>query len=174
VAHLTQRHGFDAVPKHRGPLVTDFEELFRDATRELPNVSAYTLTSELAPGLGTEVVLRPDYRTQQDYSVRMVFLSESSFAKDVLAALLSLGTLSVVPAPFGVDYTATAEVRGRDGRLLGTYTRSARVTQWIEGLLIFAYPFRPPEGEREKLMSHLLRDLFREMAAKGVLAGSAS
>jgi hypothetical protein len=174
IAHLTQRHGFDAVPKHRAPLVTDFEELFRDATHELPNVSAYTLKNELAPGLATEVILRPDYRTEQDYSVRMVFLSESSFAQDVLAALLSLGTLSVVPAPFPVDYTASAEVRGRDGRLLGSYTRSARVTQWIEGLLIFAYPFRPPEGEREKLVSHLLRDLFREMAAKGVLAGSTS
>jgi hypothetical protein len=169
VSHLTQRHGFDAVPKHRGPLVADFEEVFRDATRELGNLSAYTLKVETAPGSGTEVILRPDYRTDHDYSVRMVFLSESSFASDVLAGLVAFGSMSIVPVPFRVEYTATAEVRSPEGRLLGSYSRSAEITQWVEGLLLFAYPFRPPEGEQEKLVSQLLRDLFREMAAEGVL-----
>jgi hypothetical protein len=117
------------------------------------------------------VVLRPDYRTDHDYSVRMAFLSESSFASDVLAGLGATATLTLLPVPFRVDYSASAEVRSPDGRLLGSYSRSAEITQWVQGLLIFAYPFRPPEGEQEKLVSHLLRDLFREMAAAGVLAG---
>lgn len=172
VAHLTQRHGFDAVPKHRGPLVPDFEEVFRDATRELPNLAAYKLQVELAPGSGKEVILRPDYRTEQDYSVRMVFLSESSFASDVMGVLVSAGSLTLVPYPFNVDYSLTAEVRNPGGELLATYTRSARITQWVQGLLLFAYPFRPPEGEQEKLVSRLLRDLFREIAAQGVFAGA--
>jgi hypothetical protein len=172
VAHLAQRHGFDAVPKHRGPLVVDFEEVFRDATRELPNLAAYKLEVETAPGSGKEVILRPDYRTEEDYSVRMVFLSESSFAADVVAGLVALGSLSLVPVPFRVTYTATAEVRNPGGQLLASYSRSARITQWVQGLLLFAYPFRPPEGEQEKLVSKLLRDLFREMAAQGVFAGA--
>ena len=172
VAHLAQRHGFDAVPKHRAPLVPDFEEVFRDATRELPNLAAYTLKVEAAPGSGAEVILRPDYRTDQDYSVRMTFLSESSFAADVMAGLVSLGTLTLVPVPFGVTYTATVEVHDPGGQLLASYSRSARITQWVEGLLLFAYPFRPPEGEQEKLVSRLLRDLFREMAAQGVFVGA--
>jgi hypothetical protein len=171
VAHLSQRHGFDAVPKHHGPLVPDFLEVFRDATRELANLTAYTLILESAPGSGREVVLRPDYRTDHDYSVRMVFLSESSFASDVISGLVAFASLSLVPVPFRVDYSATAEVRSPDGTLLGSYRRSAKITQWVEGLLILAYPFRPPEGEQEKLVSRLLRDLFREMDAEGVLAG---
>jgi hypothetical protein len=174
VAHLTQRHGFDAVPKHRGPLVSDFAEVFRDATRELGNLSAYTLKVEAAPGSGQEVILRPDYRTDHDFSVRMAFLSESSFASDVIAGLVALGSLSLVPAPFRVEYSAAVEVRSPDGRLLGSYARSAKITQWVEGLLLFAYPFRPPEGEQEKLVSQLLRDLFREMDAAGVLRSPAS
>jgi hypothetical protein len=172
VAHLTQRHGFDAVPKHRGPLVPDFEEVFRDATRELPNLAAYKLEVESAPGTGQEVILRPDYRTAADYSVRMVLLSESSFASDVVGVLVSAGTGTLVPYPFYVDYSVTAEVRNPGGALLASYRRSARITQWVQGLLLFAYPFRPPEGEQEKLVSRLLRDLFREMAAEGVLAGA--
>lgn len=172
VAHLTQRHGFDAVPKHRAPLVADFEEVFRDAARELVDVSGYTLRVETAPGSGTEVILRPDYRTQGEYSVHMVFLSESSFAADVLGGLIALGTLSLAPAPFWVEYSISAEVRDPGGRLLGSYTRSARITQWIEGLLLFAYPFRPPEGEQEKLLSKLLHDVFREMAASRVLGAA--
>jgi hypothetical protein len=171
VAHLTQRHGFDAVPKHRGALVADFEEVFRDATREIGNLSAYTLKTETAPLGEKEVVLRPDYRTDHDYSVRMVFLSESSFASDVLAGIGAFASLTLLPVPFRVDYTASAEVRSPDGRLLASYSRSAEITQWVQGLLIFAYPFRPPEGEQEKLVSRLLHDLFREMAAAGVLAG---
>jgi hypothetical protein len=174
VAHLTQRHGFDAVAKHRGPLIADFEEVFRDATRELGNLSAYTLKVEAAPGSGQEVILRPDYRTDHDYSVRMVFFSESSFASDVIAGLVAFGSLSLVPVPFRVDYSASAEIRSPDGRLFGSYRRSAQITQWVEGLLLFAYPFRPPEGEQEKLVSQLLRDLFREMDATGVLRSPAS
>lgn len=174
VAHLTQRHGFDAVAKHRGPLISDFEEVFRDATRELGNLSAYTLKLETVPLGGKEVILRPDYRTDHDFSVRMVFLSESSFASDVIAGLVALGSLSLVPAPFRVDYSAAVEVRSPDGRLLGSYARSAKITQWVEGLLLFAYPFRPPEGEQEKLVSQLLRNLFREMDATGVLRSPAS
>jgi hypothetical protein len=172
VAHLTQRHGFDAVPKHRGPLVADFSEVFRDATHELGNLSAYTLNVESAPGSGQEVILRPDYRTDHDYSVRMTFLSESSFASDVVSGLVAFASLSLVPVPFRVDYSATAELRSPDGTLLGSYRRSAKITQWVEGLLIFAYPFRPPEGEQEKLVSRLLRDLFREMDAAGVMSGA--
>jgi hypothetical protein len=172
VAHLTQRHGFDAVAKHRGPLISDFEEVFRDATRELPNLSAYTLEVERAPLGGKEVILRPDYRTEHDYSVRMVFLSESSFASDVLGWIVSIGSLSLVPVPFRIEYSASVEVRRPDGRLLGQYQRSAEVTRWVQGLLLFAYPFRPPEGVQEKLVSELLRDLFREMAATGALAAS--
>jgi hypothetical protein len=174
VVHLAQRHGFDAVPKHRGPLVPDFEEVFRDATRELQNLSAYTLKLETVPLGGKEVILRPDYRTDHDYSVRMVFLSESSFAADVLGYIVSLGSMSLVPMPFRIDYRASAEVRSPDGRLLASYSRSAEITQWVQGLLIFAYPFRPPEGEQEKLVSQLLRDLFREMDASGVLRSPAS
>jgi hypothetical protein len=172
VAHLTQRHGWDAVPKHRGPLVADFDEVFRDATIEIGNLSSYTLRTERAPIGETEVVLRPDYRTDHDYSVRMVFLSESSFASDVLAGIGAFASLTLLPVPFRVEYTASAELRSPDGRLLASYARSAEITQWVQGLLIFAYPFRPPEGEQEKLVSRLLRDLFREMAAGGMLAGA--
>jgi hypothetical protein len=148
--------------------------VFRDATRELQNLSAYTLKFETVPFGEKEVVLRPDYRTDHDYSVRMVFLSESSFAADVLGYIVSLGSLSLVPMPFRIDYRASAELRSPDGRLLGRYERSAEITRWVQGLLLFAYPFRPPEGEQEKLVSQLLRDLFREMDANGVLRSPAS
>jgi hypothetical protein len=172
VAHLAQRHGYDAVPKHRPPLVSDFEEIFRDAVREIEQLSSYTLITETAPRAGLKVATRPDRATEDDYSVRMVLLSESSFAAETLWGLVAIGSMMLFPAPFASDYSIEAEVRDRDGRLVGTFFRSARITSWVQAFLLFVYPFRPPEGESEELVSMLLRDLFRQMSTERVLSGA--
>jgi hypothetical protein len=170
VVHLAQRHGYDAVPKHRPPLVSEFEEIFRDAVREIEQLSSYTLVTETAPRSGAEVVTRPDQLSESDYSVRMVFLSESSFASETIWGLVAISSMMLFPAPFTADYSIETAVHDGDGHLVATYSRSARITSWVQAFLLFVYPFRPPEGEREALVSTLLRDLFRQMTAEGVLS----
>ena len=45
--HLSQQHGFDTIPKLEFEGVKDFDNLFRDALRELSNVSRYETFTEL-------------------------------------------------------------------------------------------------------------------------------
>jgi hypothetical protein len=82
---------------------------------------------------------------------------------------VSLLSLTVIPAPYSWDYTVTADLRDRGGRLVGSYVRKATLTNWVETLLIFAYPFHPLEGKREQIYSESLRDIFRQVEAEKVL-----
>jgi hypothetical protein len=169
--HQKQRHGFDTIPKLQFVAVQDFDDLFRDALRQVSNISRYDTFTELPTD-----VHDPKRREQlaasraaADYVIEIDFLEESSFKQQALMATISLLSLTAIPVPFDWDYTITTTVTRKGGARVARYERKATLSNWVEGFLIFAYPFYPLEGKREEIYSASLHDTLEEIEAEKIL-----
>jgi hypothetical protein len=169
--HMGQQHGFDSIPKLKGSGVKDFDNLFRDALPEISNISLYNTYVEL-PGDVNILKRRQElenYKNSHDYTLELTFFEESSFKQDCLSGTVSLLSLTVIPMPYSWDYTITATLKDKKGNSVRTYERKATLDNWVEALLIFAYPFYPVEGKREEIYSASLHNIFRQIEAEKVL-----
>lgn len=169
--HMEQQHGFDSIPKLKGTGVKDFDNLFRDALPELSNISLYNTFMEL-PGDVNLLKRRQEleeHRNSHDYTLELIFFEESSFKQQCLSGTISLLSLTVIPMPYSWDYTITARLLDKKGSTIRTYERKATLDNWVEALLIFAYPFYPIEGKREEIYSASLHNIFRQIEAEKVL-----
>jgi len=99
----------------------------------------------------------------------MRFMREASFARQALGTIASVLTVTAVPVPYTRHYSVTAEVTDRSGRLLKVYRREATVTQWVQALLVFVFPFHPETRKTDEVYLEFLKDVFREIEADGVL-----
>lgn len=173
--HTHQNLGLDVVPKlhHPNRYANGFYDLFRDALPELSNVRSYDTYTDAA-----DDVTSPERRElrdsltsgRHDYTIQVRFRREASFARQALGTLTSAITLTLLPVPFTRRYSVDAEVTDRAGRPVEHYQRDARVTNWVQLFLIFAYPFHPEERKTEEVYLEFLHDIFREIEADGVLA----
>jgi hypothetical protein len=71
--------------------------------------------------------------------------------------------------PYSWDYTITANLYDRNGKLIRSYQRKSTLDNWMQVFLIFAYPFHPLEGKREQIYSESMHDIFRQIEAEKVL-----
>jgi hypothetical protein len=169
--HETQQHGFDTIPKLQFSGVKDFDNLFRDALKELGNVSRYETFTEL-PNDVNEPKRREklaEARAAHDYVIEIEFLEESSFKQQAFMGTIALLSLTTIPVPFDWDYTISTVVSRKGGTRVAQYQRRATLSNWVEVFLIFAYPFYPLEGKREEIFSESLHDTFRQIEAEKVL-----
>lgn len=169
--HEAQLHGFDTIPKLQFSGVKDFDNLFRDALREISNISKYETFTELPsdvnnPKRREELAAS---RAAADYVIEVEFLEESSFKQQALMGTIAILSLTVVPVPFDWEYTISTTVSRKGGARVGQYQRRATLSNWVEAFLIFAYPFYPLEGKREEIFSDSLHDTFRQIEAEKVL-----
>jgi hypothetical protein len=169
--HLGQQRGLDAIPKLKNSGVKDFNNLFRDALGELGNVGAYETDVERPDDVNNPQRRenREARRRSHDFTVEMTFLEESSFAQGALSGVVTLLSLSIIPVPYTWDYSLSADIYDRAGKPVRSYKRSARLYNWVEALLVFAYPFYPLDGKREEIYAGVLHDAFRQIEAEGVL-----
>jgi len=169
--HMGQQHGFDSIPKLKGTGVKDFDNLFRDALPEISNISLFNTFMEL-PGDVNLLKRRQElenFKSSHDYTVELIFFEESSFKQDCLSGTISLLSLTIIPMPYSWDYTITARLLDKKGTTVRSYERKATLDNWVEALLIFAYPFYPVEGKREEIYSASLHNIFRQIEAEKVL-----
>jgi len=172
--HVHQNKGWDVIPKlhHQDRYAHGFYELFRDALPTLTNLGAYATFTDRA-----EDVTDPKRQAERDslavgshdFTVNMRFLRETSFPREALGTIASVVTVTTIPVPYARHYSLTAQVTDRSGRLLKTYRREATVTQWVQALLVFVYPFHPETRKTDEVYLEFLKDVFREMEADGVL-----
>jgi len=169
--NLAQQHGFDSIPKLHAYGVKDFDNLFRDALPEISNISFYDTFLE-SPQDVNNLKRRQEldgFKSSHDYTVEIAFLEESSFKQQCFSGTISLLTLTIIPMPYSWDYTITANVMDKKGVNVRSYQRKATLDNWVEALLIFAYPFYPLEGSREEIYSESLHDIFRQIEAEKIL-----
>lgn len=169
--HLGQQKGFDSIPKLQSQGVKDFDNIFRDALKEFGNVSRYDTHTELPNDVNNPKRRQEmaSLRAANDYTLEVTFFEESSFSQQFFSGTVSLLTLSLLPMPYSWDYTITADLHDREGKMLRSYRRTATLSNWVEAFLLFAYPFYPFEGRREEIYSESLHDIFRQMEAERVL-----
>ncbi len=169
--HLGQLHGFDTIPKLRTTGVKDFDDLFRDALREISNISRYETFTELPDDVND-----PKRRDQlanakaaMDYTIELDLFEESSFKQQFLNGLVSFVSLTVIPMPYDWDYTIRAELRDEAGTTSARYERKSTLTDWMQAFLIVVYPFYPIEEKREQIFSESLHDIFRQIESEKIL-----
>lgn len=169
--HQDQQHGFDAIPKLKVHGVKDFDNLFRDSLGEISNISQYTTFTE-SPNDVNDPKRRKEldgFRGSHDYTLDISFFEESSFKQQCLSGTISLLSLTVIPMPYSWDYTISANLFDKHGKQVRAYQRKATLSNWVEVLLIFAYPFYPLEGKREEIYAESLHDIFRQIETEKVL-----
>jgi len=157
---LQQEHGFDASQKLKAFPVKDFPNLFRDSLSEISNISAYDTDNELPSDVDNPKrrQAREEFRKNNDYTLEISILEESSFKQQCFSGTISLLTLTLVPMPYSWDYSFDGKLFDKNGKLVRSYQRSAKLDNWLEAFLIFAYPFYPLEGKREEIYSGFLHD----------------
>lgn len=169
--NLAQQHGFDSIPKLHAYGVKDFDNLFRDALPEISNIALYNTFIE-SPQDVNNLKRRQeldDFKSSHDYTVAIEFLEESSFKQQCFSGTISLLSLTLIPMPYSWDYTITANLVEKKTGAVRSYQRKATLDNWVEALLIFAYPFYPLEGKREEIYSESLHDIFRQIETEKVL-----
>jgi len=172
--HLHQNKGWDVIPKlhHQDRYANGFYDLFREALPALTNLGPYATFTDRA-----DDVTYPKRRAERDslavgshdFTVNMRFLRETSFPRQALGTIASVVTVTTIPVPYARHYSLTAQVMDHSGRLLRIYQREATVTQWVQALLVFVYPFHPETRKTDEVYLEFLKDIFREMEADGVL-----
>ncbi|TRO79720.1 hypothetical protein [Trichloromonas acetexigens] len=171
IRHLTQEHGFDAIPKLQGHGVKDFDNLFRDALGEISNISQYVTFTESPDDVNNPKRRQEldSFRAGHEYTLQVDFFEESSFKQQCLSATVSTLSLTLIPMPYTWNYTITASLFDQHNNLVRTYQRRASLNNWVQAVLIFVYPFYPLEGKREEIYAESLHDIFRQIEADKVL-----
>jgi hypothetical protein len=168
---VQQQHGFDSIPKLKAFVVKDFDDLFRDALTEISNISQYNTFIESPHDVN--VLKRrqelENFKNSHDYTLEVTFFEESSFKQQCLSGTISLISLAVIPMPYTWDYTISANLLDKKGNSIRSYQRKATLDNWVEALLIFAYPFYPVEGKREEIYALSLHDIFRQIETEKIL-----
>jgi hypothetical protein len=185
--HLKQQHGFDSMPKLKDngvkdfnnisidalkyTRITDFNNIFRDALNEISNISHYDTFTELPQDINNPArrKVSKTFKESNDYTLEIAFFEESSFKQQCFSGIISLLSLTVIPMPYSWDYTITANLSDKNGKLINSYQRKATLSNWVEALLIFAYPFHPLEGKREDIYAESLHDIFRQIETEKML-----
>jgi hypothetical protein len=151
--------------------VKDFDNIFRDALREISNAVPY-VTFTGSPGdvnSPNRRDLLETYRQSNDFTLDIDFFEESSFSEQCLSGTITLLSLTLIPMPYTWDYTITATLTDKFGKAVRSYQRKATLKNWTQTFLIFAYPFHPLDGKREEIYAEALHDIFRQIETEKVL-----
>lgn len=171
-SHLEQSKGFDVVPKIILPR-RGFKDILQESMKQINNIKTFATFTDAYDDIDNvnRRRMRDSLKEANDYTVHVVIRREHSFAKHFLADLFAGSSLSVLPVAYSWEYIFTAHVTDRKGIKIKHYERTAQLETWTQALLIFFYPFNPPEVKIEEIYLESLKDIFREIEADGVLAG---
>lgn len=172
-SHLEQSKGFDVVPKIIMPR-RGFKDILQESMKQISNVKSFATFTDAYDDIDNvnRRRMRDSLKEANDYTIHIVMRRENSFAKHFLADLFAWSTLSVLPMAYSWEYIFTAQVTDRKGVKIKQYQRTSELETWTQALLIFFYPFNPPEVKIEEIYLESLKDIFREIEADGVLAGN--
>lgn len=169
-SHLEQEKGFDVVPKIIQPR-RGFKDILQESMKQITNVKSFATFTDSYDDIDNvnRRKLRDSLKESNDFTVHVTVQRENSFAKHFLSDLFAGATLSLIPVAYSWDYIFTANVHDKKGNTIKQYVRTAQLETWTQALLIFFYPFNPPEVKIEEIYLESLKDIFREIEADGVL-----
>ncbi|WP_397452602.1 hypothetical protein [Pseudomonas sp. NA-150] len=119
---FTAEHEFNGTPMAGGVNVPAWEKLVLDSYKESNRLSSVT-------------------SQQVDSDVYVYASLKNSERGNRAAAFISGFTFLVIPVTFSNDLTLETVYKNRDGKVLGTVSKSETITTWMQLLLIVTLPF---------------------------------
>jgi len=172
-SHYEQSKGYDAIPKleNKRQIISDFDDLFIDACNEFSNLDHYTTFTEYASDV-SEPKRRAEKDTlisSHDYIMRIKFNQEHSFVGHFLGTVFSTLTVTTLPIPYKRDFSISVDVFNHEDILIQNYNRHASLTNWVQTLLIFVYPFHTERRKEEEIYINMMHDIFMQIETEKVL-----
>ncbi len=171
-SHKKHTVGYDVIPKTLNrPGISDFNDILTESISEISNIQSYRIYTHFSGDVKNpekRKILR-SLKDSCDYTIKIDIVRQKSFAKHFLGSLISIFSLTIIPVGYSWDYRFTVEVYDSKQKIFETY-RSASITNWIEPLLIFIYPFHPEERKTEEIYYDVLINIFQEIENKGIVA----
>ncbi|MCF7826207.1 MAG: hypothetical protein K9M55_05885 [Candidatus Marinimicrobia bacterium] len=171
--HLVQTRGLDAVPKlqNRYRILDGYDDILLDATTEFSNLNRFAAFTEFASDMSDpeRLALKDSLMANYELRIAMQFRNEKSFSKYFLGTIGSVLSLTLIPIPYTHEYYLDVEVFDDGGRLIKTYSRSAKTKKWIQAFLLPIYPFHTEIRKTEEIYVDFLHDVFREIDADQIL-----
>ena len=170
---MKQTHGWDAIPKVKTQynMMPAFNDLFSFAKADLSNISNFSTFYN-----NPKLVSQPEERcrkdslqNQHDYTIKINFFQEQSFAKHFLGGLISTTSLTMVPVIYKHQYSIDVAVYDDNRKFVKNYKRSTKLNTWMQTGLIFLYPFHPKERKKEEMFIAFLQDIFKEIESDKIL-----
>ena len=170
-SHYKQTIGYDAVPKLDRWPVNGFEEIFVDAMSEISNIHYYSAFTDQASDVNLSKRRREkdSLMNSHDYIIKVKFLREKSFAKHFFATIGSVVSATLLPMAYKYEYTVTVEVLDSERKLVATYERRMELTKWWQTFLLFWYPFKHEERQKELLYVEIMHDIFKQIESEKIL-----
>jgi hypothetical protein len=175
-SHTKQQTGYDAIPKQITPqfAVVAFNDIFRDALREISNIGNYTIFSQLASDVENPKRRqeKEELAAKSNFVIDIGIQKTSSYARDFIGTMVSIVTLTLIPVSIPAEYTATVNVYDSKGKLIKTYTQKAQLDTWVHLFMVYYYPTHSPEKGTEDVYIDLLHNIFRQIETDKILTVS--
>ena len=172
-SHYRQTKGWDAIPKldNKHQRIRGFDDFLTDALNEFSNIQKYSTFTEYASDVNEPQrrARKDSLMKKHDFVLKIKFNREKSFSKNFLGTFFTSITLTTLPVPYTNSYSVNADLFNSDGQLLKSYSRQASLTEWVQTLLIFAYPFHPEQRKKEELYVEFLHDIFKQIESEKAL-----
>ncbi|MDD5712647.1 MAG: hypothetical protein PHY31_07820 [Smithellaceae bacterium] len=171
--HTKQMIGYDTIPKiiTAQEVVPAFNDIFSNAVKTFSNVANYAIFNESAfdvnmPARRKE---KADLKAANDFAVDINVKTTESFPRTFIGGFVTLGSITLIPFPYVTNYEAVATIYDAKGNALKSYTQKDQIKTWVQAFLVFYYPFHPQERVREEVYLGMLRNIFLQMEAEGIL-----
>ncbi|TNE73168.1 hypothetical protein EP331_05275 [bacterium] len=171
-SHMRFTEGFDVIPKSLNyPGISDFDDILNESLKQFTNVRTFDVyTTHSYDVKDPEKRLKlVQMREKADFVIKIDILRKKSFVGHFFNSLIALGSMTVIPSKFEWQYEFTTHVFHNGQKVFETQ-RSASVSNWVQPFLIFGYPFHPEERKNEEIYFGMLKDTFKEIENKGIIA----
>ena len=170
LSHYEQTIGIDAIPKLKRPQ-RNFNDIFADALNEISNIekpNSFTINPENVEKIEfTDKINRA--KKENDYFMEIVFKKEKSFVKFFFSIISSSMSATVIPMRYKYKYLVEVKVHNYKQELIKSYSRDAELHKWVQGFMIFLYPFHHEKRKREELFVEYLHDIFKQIETEQIL-----
>jgi len=173
-SHYRQTKGYDAIPKldNQRQRISGFDDFFQDALNEFSNIAKFATFTEYASDVNEPErrATKDSLKQKHDFVMNIKFKRENFFARHFLGRLVSIFSATILPMPYTNKYSVHVDLFNSKGQLLKTYSREAKLTKWVQTILIFFYPFHPEKRKKEEIYVNFLHDIFKQIETEKVLS----
>jgi 5-methylthioribose kinase len=91
------------------------------------------------------------------------------YAVEYFAKMITAFSLTIIPTMFPCYYDVTLNVINDKKEIIKTYTRNAKLTEWVQLLLVFVHPWHNRYKDEDILIGTCLKNIYQQIAEDKIL-----